>query len=119
MQHQFFKDVIAEELANPRLEYNMKHKHRGLCLLINQKKFKNSRGKVTIRKGTDEDAKRVTDVFGKLGFDVRQHNNLEKKALKAVLFEGEKERNKLATLFVFLFLPWMPVFSLLLKFARC
>ena len=47
---------------------------KGYVLIINNKYFENNPGKT--RHGTDNDARRLKQVFGKLGYEVEEKKDL-------------------------------------------
>ena len=57
----------------------------GYLLIINIKEFKNSAGKVNIRRGTDKDATRIRDVFSRRGFEIVEKKNLSAKVCQLIL----------------------------------
>lgn len=53
--------------------YNMNHKYRGKCVIFNHEQFDTGFDK---REGSSTDAVRLENSFGKLGFEVHVHNDL-------------------------------------------
>lgn len=81
--------VIPQVLPTPidSLDYNMCHKYRGVCLIINNENFaphgvtKN----LAPRIGSDVDSKAVMALFGKLGFDVLERKDMTVSGVKETL----------------------------------
>ena len=58
----------------------------GYLLIINIEEFKNSAGKISdIRHGTDEDARRLREVFSRRGFEIVEKKNLSAKVRELIL----------------------------------
>ena len=55
--------------------YFMHHEKRGIAVIINNRVFASALG-MPDRKGTDEDARTLTNAFKTLGLDVHQYDNL-------------------------------------------
>ena len=79
------RDLEEEDF---RFEYNMKHKKRGLFVLINNKKF-DPVTEMGERTGTDVDAANLDMLFRKLGFDVQTYKDRTCKQMKDIVKEGE------------------------------
>jgi len=65
-------------------EYRMNHKHRGIAVIINNKKFHASLEMPT-RSGTDQDAASIEKTFTKLGFTVRLEHNKSATDMRDIL----------------------------------
>lgn len=61
--------------------YVLTHKPRGLCVIINNEDFPQTN--LLKRRGTQEDAKALKKVFTSFGFDVKIHNNLTARDIRA------------------------------------
>ncbi|CAG0894029.1 unnamed protein product [Cyprideis torosa] len=74
--------TMPVEKDSPR--YNMKHKFRGHCVVINQKDFSPFL-ELSSRSGTDVDRDNLAEVFHGLGYRVNVYNNLSYKEVLDVL----------------------------------
>uniref|UniRef100_A0AAQ6A2C2 Caspase-8 n=1 Tax=Amphiprion ocellaris TaxID=80972 RepID=A0AAQ6A2C2_AMPOC len=61
--------------------YDLTHKPRGLCVVINNEDFSGTG--LQNRRGTQEDAKALNKVFTNFGFEVVIHNNLTARNMRA------------------------------------
>uniref|UniRef100_A0A3Q1FKX0 Caspase-8 n=1 Tax=Acanthochromis polyacanthus TaxID=80966 RepID=A0A3Q1FKX0_9TELE len=68
-------------LSDPADYYDLTHKPRGLCVVINNEDFPGTG--LSSRKGTQEDAKTLNKVFTDFGFDVKIRNNLTASDMRA------------------------------------
>lgn len=76
-------------ILDPDDYYPMTHIPRGLCVVINNEVFLNVNLKN--RAGTQQDEKKLREVFTLLGFTVEVHNNLTAQAMRDVLNKLGKE----------------------------
>ncbi|KYN03714.1 Caspase-1 [Cyphomyrmex costatus] len=62
-------------------EYNMKHKRRGVAIILNHVNFED----MSVRKGTEKDTLSLKTSLGKLGFDVRIYTDPTLQMINKVL----------------------------------
>lgn len=70
------------------LDYNMCHKYRGICLIINNENFSPNHAStknVTKRVGSNVDSEALTEIFGKLGFDVFERKDMSISGIRGCL----------------------------------
>ncbi|KAK3087796.1 hypothetical protein FSP39_010653 [Pinctada imbricata] len=68
---------IHQLKPNDPIAYRVDGKRRGICLIINIVEYQNKqKPELKERKGSDEDAKNLLNVFKELHFDVQQRGNL-------------------------------------------
>ena len=63
--------------------YNMNHRYRGQCIIVNNVHFKNKETHPD-RSGSDLDAEELKKVFIKLSFEVIIHRDINKREFKKV-----------------------------------
>ncbi|XP_077999294.1 caspase-3-like [Glandiceps talaboti] len=80
------KTIISSQSEPIDLDfrYNMSHPQRGTAIIINNKHFQPQTG-MNRRNGTDVDAKQLTESLTRLGFDVKQYDDLTTKKMQAVM----------------------------------
>ena len=78
--------------SDAQYEYNMKHKKRGLFVLINNREFHKKTGMGT-RNGTDVDASNLYQRFKALGFEVHVFHNQTTMEMRKIMAEGKGEKN--------------------------
>ncbi|XP_018394376.1 PREDICTED: caspase-1-like [Cyphomyrmex costatus] len=68
-------------------EYNMKHKRRGVAIILNHVNFED----MSVRKGTEKDTLSLKTSLGKLGFDVRIYTDPTLQMINKVLCSAAAE----------------------------
>ncbi|XP_077079830.1 caspase-3b [Siphateles boraxobius] len=80
-------------------QYNMNFGSLGKCVIINNKNF-HSKTAMSVRNGTDEDAKIVMTTFSQLGFRVSTLNDLTVSEMKDLLTRVSQEDHSKSAMFV-------------------
>lgn len=73
------QDIRSLSLSNEAEYYAMVHEPRGLCVIFNNEKFIPMG--LADRKGTHEDERALEELFRRLGFTVKVHNDLTGKQM--------------------------------------
>lgn len=85
----YCKPIIAPALTTPvdALDYNMCHKYRGICLIIENEKFSphGFTKNLMRRTGSNVDSEALERLFCHLGFDVVLRQNLTSSAIKETM----------------------------------
>ncbi|XP_032880117.1 caspase-8-like isoform X2 [Amblyraja radiata] len=79
---------ISTSSNKPIEEYKMDSTPLGICLILNNKVFTDT--KYRERNGTDLDAEKLKKVFEDLGFEVYRHNNSTAKEIENILKQYQK-----------------------------
>ncbi|XP_078799736.1 caspase-6-like [Oryzias latipes] len=88
---------------NPREEYRMNHKRRGLALIFNQERFFFRLG-LGERKGTNADSCNLLERLQKLNFEVRSYDNEKQMDVLNRIHEAAEEDHSDADCFLLVFL---------------
>lgn len=85
----YCESIVPTTLTTPidALDYNMCHRYRGICLILETEKFA-PRGitkNLTRRVGSKADSKAIEALFTKLGFNVVLHRDLTSSGIKEAL----------------------------------
>lgn len=81
--------IVPATLTSPinALDYNMYHKYRGICLIIDNETFRQqgTTRNLSKRNGSEVDSKALIELFERLGFEVWHHKDLTASKIKELL----------------------------------
>ncbi|XP_041641869.1 caspase-6-like [Cheilinus undulatus] len=95
-------DAVTSSSLDPREEYNMDHKRRGMALIFNQKRFDEER--FSYRTGTQADRRNLEKSLKDLNFEVKVYDDCTTSAVLKNISEAANADHSDADCFVLVFL---------------